>query len=58
MKMLKPGDVCPCCGQPIKTHDPAALYLLSWIADKGRLPQHEEIEEMVAQWQEEGGGHE
>ena len=32
MTMLQPGDLCPCCGQPIKTQDPDALMLLSWIA--------------------------
>ncbi len=30
--ILKPGDPCPCCGEPIKTSDPEALLLLSWIA--------------------------
>lgn len=33
IKMLKPGDICPCCGQPIKTTDPAALLLLTSIRD-------------------------
>ena len=31
-EILKPGDLCPCCGQPIKTSDPEKLLLLSWIA--------------------------
>lgn len=31
MEILKPGDPCPCCGQPIKTTDPEALLLLSYI---------------------------
>lgn len=30
--LLKPGDPCPCCGQPIITDDPEALLALSWIA--------------------------
>lgn len=30
--ILKPGDPCPCCGQPIKTEDPDMLLVLSWIA--------------------------
>ena len=30
--ILKPGDPCPCCGQPIKTRDPEKLLLLNWIA--------------------------
>ena len=33
--MLKTGDPCPCCGQPIKTTDPAALALLTHIRDSG-----------------------
>lgn len=33
MKYLKPGDQCPCCGNPIKTSDPAKLYILSFLAD-------------------------
>ena len=31
--MLKPGDPCPCCGQPIKTTDPAILAMLTHIRD-------------------------
>lgn len=30
--ILKPGDPCPCCGQPIITDDPGTLLLLSWLA--------------------------
>lgn len=33
--MLKPGDPCPCCGQPIKTNDPAILALLTYIRERG-----------------------
>lgn len=33
--MLKTGDPCPCCGQPIKTKDPAMLALLAHIRDSG-----------------------
>lgn len=33
--MLKPGDPCPCCGQPIKTTDPEILALLTYIKDVG-----------------------
>lgn len=29
--MLKPGDRCPLCGQPIKSHDPDVLALLTEI---------------------------
>lgn len=31
--MLKQGDPCPCCGQPIKTTDPALLEVLTYIRD-------------------------
>lgn len=31
--VLKPGDPCPCCGQPIKTRDPDLLRLLTYIRD-------------------------
>lgn len=44
MRKYKKGDPCPCCGQPIKTDNPEALYLLSWIGDMRRLPAVEEIE--------------
>ena len=33
MAMLKPGDPCPCCGEPIKTDDPFLLKILTDIAD-------------------------
>lgn len=33
--MLKTGDPCPCCGQPIKTKDPDILALLTNIRDSG-----------------------
>ena len=39
MNILKPGDPCPCCGNPIKTTDPDDLYFLSvmgdWMAKRG-----------------------
>ena len=31
-ELLKPGDPCPCCGQPIKTSDPDKLLALGWLA--------------------------
>lgn len=43
MKLLKPGDPCPCCGRPIKTRDPERLALLTWISRKARFPTAEEI---------------
>ena len=33
--MLKTGDPCPCCGQPIKTTDPDILAFLTHIRDSG-----------------------
>ena len=33
--MLKPGDPCPCCGQPIKTKDQDTLEFLTLIRDSG-----------------------
>lgn len=32
--MLKPGDPCPCCGQPIKTSDPVILAILTRIREE------------------------
>lgn len=31
--MLKTGDPCPCCGQPIKTDDTFLLKILTDMAD-------------------------
>ena len=33
LTQLRPGDPCPICGQPIKTDDPEALFVLSVLAD-------------------------
>ena len=34
MKILKPGDLCPCCGQPIPEGLPAwNMVLLGYIAE-------------------------
>lgn len=35
--MLKRGDPCPCCGQPIKTNDPQLLLLLTLMRDHRRF---------------------
>lgn len=35
IKMLRTGDPCPCCGQPIKTKDPDILAFLTHIRDSG-----------------------
>lgn len=33
MRILKPGDPCPCCGQPLKEGlSREVILLLSWIA--------------------------
>lgn len=44
MRILKPGDPCPFCGQPILTEDPQALRLLAAAADIVGLPENQEIE--------------
>lgn len=47
MKMLKPGDPCPLCGQPIKTTKPEELELLSafqWFLDLEDLVTEEQKE--------------
>ena len=34
MKLLKPGDPCPCCGQPLREGLPTkTMVLLSWLAE-------------------------
>ena len=38
IKPLRPGDPCPCCGQPIVTRDPQRLWLLGWVSHYRRLP--------------------
>ena len=38
MRILKTGDPCPCCGQPIQLTDPDALRLLALTADLLGLP--------------------
>ena len=47
MKLLKPGDPCPCCGQPILSRDPKVLTLLTKIAVTHRAPTVEEIQEIA-----------
>lgn len=44
-EMLKPGDPCPCCGQPIKTTDPIVLQLLTCIRDMAAPPSGSELED-------------
>lgn len=41
MELLKTGDPCPCCGQPIQTQDLRELYLLTRIRSWMRLNRNE-----------------
>ncbi len=41
MRTLKTGDLCPCCGMPIKCTDPDKLRLLAMLADFMELPVRE-----------------
>lgn len=43
MRILKTGDPCPICGQPILTEDPRTLRLLAAIADIAGLPDREKV---------------
>ncbi len=43
MRILKTGDPCPLCGQPIRLADPDALRLLAAIADIVGLPERDEV---------------
>lgn len=42
MRILKTGDPCPFCGQPIRLTDPDALRLLAAIADIAGVPDPKE----------------
>ena len=38
MRILKPGEPCPCCGQPIKEGLPTeTMILLSWLQEGTEL---------------------
>lgn len=39
MRVLRPGDPCPCCGQPIQTSERLALLTLSLMAEE--MPDYE-----------------
>lgn len=41
MRILKTGDPCPFCGQPLRQTDPDALRLLAAIADIAGFPDPE-----------------
>lgn len=45
MRILKTGDPCPFCGQPIRQTDPDALRLLAAIADIAGVPDAEKKQE-------------
>lgn len=42
--MLRTGDPCPCCGQPIKTTDPILLRLLTLIRNEMKPQPRTEME--------------
>lgn len=42
MKDYKKSDICPLCGEPILTDDPAALQLLGLIAEELGLDKESE----------------
>lgn len=59
IRLLHPGDPCPCCGQPIKTREPERLWLLSWISQYRRLPTtRDEINYVIGEMEKrvKGGG--
>ena len=38
MRILKPGEPCPCCGQPIKERlSTETMILLSWLQEGKEL---------------------
>ena len=37
-RLLKKGDPCPCCGNPIPTDDEVTLGLLTVLAERMGLP--------------------
>lgn len=43
--MLRTGDPCPCCGQPIKATDPVLLRLLTLIRDEMKPQPRTEMED-------------
>lgn len=56
MRMLETGDPCPCCGQPIRSEDPAVLALLTRIAAGRRLLTVEEIQDLRKEKSADGQG--
>lgn len=48
MRLLKPGDPCPCCGQPLKEGLPTkTVVFLSWLAEGKAL------QEAAMNWEEQ-----
>lgn len=40
MRLLKPGELCPCCGQPLKEGlSTEKIMLLSWLAEGMELAE-------------------
>ena len=59
MKLLKPCDPCPCCGQPIPEGLPVEkILLLSWLAegkarlDAGRFADEPCAEDKEPEWKQ------
>lgn len=46
IEILKPGDACPCCGQPILTNDINKLVFLTWM--KALYDEDDETESILA----------
>ncbi len=42
MRLLRTGDPCPCCGEPIELTDPEALRRLTAAAEQLGLPDRRE----------------
>lgn len=57
MRILKPGEPCPCCGMPIKEGLPVeTIILLSWLQEgKGLLATIESTKNMVPEEGVRGG---
>ena len=57
MTILKTGDPCPCCGEPIKWKNPRILQLLGYAVDGEltRLGLKEMLALMDKERMEEGG---
>ena len=52
---LKTGDLCPCCGQPIKSRNPAVLRVLSVVAQERWFLTGDVINELVMEVEADAG---